>query len=66
MIKRTASRTDTSIAISGERREKINGAIVEIVNVKRESVRMSEIVHYLIDNYLDEAVEQIKRELKKQ
>lgn len=49
-------RSDTSVAISGKRRERINNAIVKLVNERMMPVKTSEIIHYLIDEYLEEAV----------
>lgn len=54
-----SKRNDTTIGISGTRRDKLNEAIVKLVIAKQEPVRMSEIVHFLIDNYLEEAVKDL-------
>lgn len=59
-----SKRSDTTVAIAGKRKEKLNDAIVKLVMVRKESVRMSEIVHYLIDTYLDDAVKDLVAEAK--
>lgn len=54
------ARTDTSVAINGERKEKLQDAAVEITISTRQMIKVSQIVQHLIDNYLDEAVKDIK------
>ena len=58
-------RSDTTVAIAGKRKDRLNDAVVKLVMVRKESVRISEIVHYLIDNYLDEAVRDLVSEEKR-
>lgn len=53
-------RKDTTIAINPERNSKLKDAVVEIITSTREPIKTSNIVHYLIDNYLDEAIKDIK------
>ena len=51
-----ARRNDTTVAIAGERKERLNNAVVKLVMERKESVKLSEIVHFLIDEYLEEAL----------
>ena len=57
-------RKDTTIAINGERKEALQEAAVEITIATRETIKPSTIVQYLIDNYLDEAVKDLKGKRK--
>lgn len=57
-------RNDTTVAIAGSRKEKLNDAVVKLVMARKESVKLSEIVHFLIDTYLDEAVRDMLAEEK--
>lgn len=57
-------RKDTTIAINEERKDLLNAAAVEITIATRETIQTSKIVHYLIDNYLSEAVEDLKNKTK--
>jgi len=57
-------RNDTTVAIAGRRKERLNDAVVKLVMARKESVKMSEIVHFLIDTYLDEAVRDMLAEEK--
>ena len=53
-------RKDTTIAINGERKDMLQDAAVNITIATRETVKTSTIVQYLIDNYLSEAVRDMK------
>lgn len=53
-------RKDTTIAINGDRKEALQDAAVEITIATRETIKTSTIVQYLIDNYLSEAVKDLK------
>lgn len=53
-------RQDTTIAINGERNSKLKDAVVEIITSTREPIKASTIVNHLIDNYLKEAIQDIK------
>ncbi|MFT6902358.1 MAG: hypothetical protein ACJAXS_002568 [Colwellia sp.] len=57
-------RQDTTIAINGERNAKLKDAVVEIITSTREPIKASNIVHYLIDNYLEEAIKDMKQRSK--
>lgn len=57
-------RNDTTVAIAGRRKERLNDAVVKLVMARKESVKISEIVHFLIDTYLDEAVKDMLAEEK--
>lgn len=57
-------RKDTTIAINGERKDILQDAAVEITIATRETIKTSTIVQYLIDNYLDEAVKDLKSKRK--
>lgn len=57
-------RKDTTIAINGERKDVLQDAAVEITIATRETIKTSTIVQYLIDNYLDEAVKDLKNKRK--
>lgn len=54
-------RKDTTIAINEERKDLLNAAGVEITIATRETIQTSKIVHYLIDNYLNEAIKDLKK-----
>lgn len=53
-------RNDTTVAINGDRKTALQDAAVEITIATRKPVKPSEIVHYLIDNYLKDAVKDLK------
>lgn len=53
-------RQDTTIAINGERKDKLKDAVVEVTIATKEPIKQSAIVHYLIDNFLEDAVEELK------
>lgn len=57
-------RNDTTIAINGTRKEVLQDAAVEITIATRKPVKQSVIVHYLIDNYLKDAVKDLKAQYK--
>jgi hypothetical protein len=61
----TSRRNDTTVAISGKRKDDLNDSVVKFIIETRETIRMSEIVHYLIDEYLEEAIkDMIAKELQ--
>lgn len=49
-------RADTTVAISGKRREELSDAVVDFIIATRQQIKVSEIVHYLIDEYLEEGL----------
>ena len=57
-------RKDTTIAINGERKGLLQDAAVEITISTRETIKTSTIVQYLIDNYLKDAVKDLKNQRK--
>ena len=57
-------RKDTTIAINGERKELLQDAAVEITIATRETIKTSTIVQYFIDNYLSEAIKDLKSKRK--
>lgn len=59
------ARNDTTIAINGERKGLLKDAVVDITIGTLEPIKPSALVHYLIDNYLDDAVNDIIEKKKK-
>lgn len=57
-------RGDTSVAINYERKSKLQDAAVDITIATRKEMRISTLVHHLIDNYLDDAKKDLKAKLK--
>lgn len=57
-------RKDTTIAINKDRKELLQDAAVDITIETRETIKTSTIVQYLIDNYLSEAVKDLKNKRK--
>lgn len=57
-------KTSTTVGIAGKRKDRLNDAVVKLVMARKESVTISEIVHYLIDSYLDEAVRDLISEAR--
>jgi hypothetical protein len=57
-------RKDTTVAINADRKGLLQDAAVNITIETREQIKISTIVNYLIDNYLDEAEKDIKSERK--
>lgn len=54
------ARNDTTVAINGKRREALKDAAVEVTIATKEPTKVSAIVQYLIDHYLEEAVKDMK------
>jgi hypothetical protein len=54
------SRSDTTVAINGERKKALQDAAVKVTIATQRPVKVSEIVHYLIDEYLQDAVKDMK------
>nr|WP_282550968.1 hypothetical protein [Providencia rettgeri] len=54
-----AKRADTTVRINEERKLELKRKILEIGNKTGELLKQSELVSYLIDNYLDDAVKDI-------
>ena len=52
-------RGDTTVRINEERKLELNTKILEIGNKTGDILRASEIVSYLIDNYLNDAIKDI-------
>lgn len=52
-------RTDTTIRINEERKLELKRRILEIGNKTGELLKQSDLVNYLIDNYLDDGVKDI-------
>lgn len=52
-------RSDTTVRINESRKIKIKKKILEIGNYTGDIMKPSEIVSYLIDNYIDRAVKDI-------
>jgi hypothetical protein len=57
-------RNDTTVAINGDRKDALQDAAVDITIATRMPVKPSVIVHYLIDNYLKDAVKDLKDQAK--
>jgi hypothetical protein len=54
------ARNDTTVAINGERKKALQDAAVEVTIAQQRPVKISEVVQYLIDNYLDDAKKDMK------
>ena len=54
-----AKRADTTVRINEERKLELKRKILEIGNKTGELLKQSELVSYLIDYYLDDAVKDI-------
>lgn len=54
-----AKRGDTTVRINEDRKLELKRKILEIGNKTGEILKTSEIVSYLIDHYLDDAVKDI-------
>jgi len=59
-------RRDTTVAINGDRKKALDDAVVKLVIETKQQIKMSEIVHHLIDNYLDDAIADIKEKRKQE
>ncbi|QYJ87855.1 hypothetical protein K0I73_09440 [Shewanella mesophila] len=57
-------RNDTTVAINGDRKDALQDAAVDITIATRKPIKPSVIVHYLIDNYLKDAVKDLKHKEK--
>ncbi|WFQ80604.1 hypothetical protein PXH59_05660 [Xenorhabdus sp. SF857] len=55
----TTKRADTTVRINEDRKLELKRKILEIGNKTGELLKQSELVSYLIDNYLDDAVKDI-------
>ncbi|HEB1085085.1 TPA: hypothetical protein RY370_004732 [Escherichia albertii] len=66
-MKKETKRGDTTVRINENRKLELKRRVLEIGNKTGELLKPSEIVNYLIDNYLDDAVKDLisKEELKK-
>jgi len=64
LVEKIMARNDTTVAINSDRREKLQNAAVNITIATREPCKVSKVVQYLIDNYLDEAVKDLKGKKK--
>jgi len=53
-------RADTTVAINGKRNIRLQKAALDVSIAKQQIFKMSEVVHYLIDNYLEDAVKDLK------
>ncbi|HGJ5854349.1 hypothetical protein [Arsenophonus nasoniae] len=54
-----SKRADTTVRINEERKLELKRKILEIGNKTGDILKQSELVSYLIDNYLDDAVKDI-------
>ncbi|WP_208181186.1 hypothetical protein [Shewanella algae] len=57
-------RGDTSVRVNEQRKLKLERAAIDLSYETRQQVRMADIVNYLIDNYMRDAVKDIKGKLK--
>ncbi|WP_334472129.1 hypothetical protein [Arsenophonus sp. PmNCSU2021_1] len=55
----TSKRADTTVRINEERKLELKRKILEIGNKTGDILKQTELVSYLIDNYLDDAVKDI-------
>ncbi|MCX8678376.1 hypothetical protein J3U22_02030 [Gilliamella sp. B2865] len=63
-MNKSNKRGDTTVRINEDRKLEIKRKILEIGNKTGEILKPSEIVSYLIDNYLDDAVKDIINKTK--
>jgi len=59
-------RKDTTVAISGKRKENLHDAVVKYVIKTRQTITPSKIVHHLVDCYLDDAMNDLIQEQLKE
>jgi len=59
-------RADTTVAINGERNTRLQKAALDVSIAKQKIFKMSEVVQYLIDNYLEDAVKDLKNQKQKE
>lgn len=60
-------RLDTTVAINAKRNTTLTKGCLEIVKETEELIKTSDVVHYLIDNYLDKAIADIiEKRIKEQ
>jgi len=55
-----AVRTDTSVRINEIRRMKLEKGAIEITVATNKITKISDVVNYLLDNYLQEAIKDMK------
>lgn len=58
-------RKDTTIAINAERRELLEKSVIKVIIETHQQLKMSELVHHLIDEYLEDGVNDIIQQRKK-
>ncbi|MDJ6368661.1 hypothetical protein LEA60_26465 [Salmonella enterica] len=58
-MKKATKRGDTTVRVSEERKLEIKMKIIEIGNKTGEIVKTTDITNHLIDNYLNDAVNDI-------
>lgn len=64
-IRMKSKRKDTTIAINAERREMLEKALIKVIIDTHQQLKMSELVHHLIDEYLEDGVNDIIQDRKK-
>ncbi len=52
-------RSDTTVAINAIRNKKLDDAVIKVIIETKQQTKKSELVHHLIDNYLNDAVEDL-------
>jgi len=55
-----AERKDTSIRINEDRKIKLERTAVDLTTLTKKIVKMSDVVNYMIDNYLQDAKKDIQ------
>ena len=61
-----AERTDTSIRINGDRKIKLERTAVDLTTLTKKIVKMSDVVNYMIDNYLQDAKKDMQAKSNKE
>lgn len=61
-----AERKDTSIRINGDRKIKLERTAVDLTTLTKKIVKMSDVVNYMIDNYLQDAKKDIQAKADKE
>ncbi len=64
MTKEEEEMSRTTVAFSGKQKDKLEKAVIEIIIQTKEKITLSEVVHTCVNNYLDEAIKDIKEKRK--
>lgn len=55
-----SERRDTSVRINEERKIKLERTAVDLTTLTKKIVKMSDVINYMIDNYLQDAKKDIQ------